>query len=759
MKLFDDANGPLTIVQIAPDYYPVPPPAYGGIERVVHTLTERLVGLGHRVILYAPEGSATSAELNAYTHGTGNPEGIRDTVVRTLPTQVDIIHDHTHSSVIGKLNLPIPTVCTLHATVHNHIEHPVYISRISQLAAGDPAGCFIYNGVSPNEFDYAEQKSDFLLYMGVISPHKGIHHAIHIAEATGQKLVIAGPVYSTEYFQAEIEPALRRNPLLQYVGEVGGIEKRRLLKEARCMLFPTCCEEAFGLVMVEAMMSGTPVLALANGAVPEVMSGFPELVCQSVEEMLDKAERSRFPSSPALRSYAMSRFIDEEMARQYVQLYRRLLAVNERTAAGIEQWKALQRSDQAIRQCELIHQSKTASLDDRLHACYEAAEIWHEQGDAEQERVTIYRSFEYAAPRAEFCCKLGYLYLEQEDYAKAAYWYKLATEIEPPSSRTGFYKEACWTWLPHLQLCICRYHMGDIASAYRHNEIAREYYPNERHILFNKTFLEPLLANGGSDSGRQVEVQLNGVGGMPFRMRLALPGFLEETIAERGAWEPELARRLSRYVESGGIFIDIGANIGYHTLYMASKGEDIQCLAFEPHPDICGQLAENVKLNGYEHVEVYAHALSDRDGKLSFFRQSMTAYNRGLSGATISDSSASGGDFEPIEIEARTLDQSLTEQQRRHASVIKIDTQGYEFEALHGAMDTIRESQPVIAFEYHPYGSRPLEAIIGLLEGYTLYKLQIWTGELRRLDEEDPAGFEQDYICIPGHLEPVISSP
>jgi len=758
MKPFEATSGPLTIVQVAPDYYPVPPPAYGGIERVIHTLTERLIGLGHRVILYAPGGSGTSAELIAYAHGTGNPEGIRDRVSRTLPVHVDIIHDHTHSSVIGKLNLPIPTVCTLHATVHNHIEHPVYISRTSQLAAGDPAGCFIYNGVSPDEFDYAEQKSDYLLYMGVMSPHKGIHHAIHIAESTGQKLIMAGPVYSTDYFQSDIEPALKRNPLLQYVGEVGGLEKRRLLKEARCMLFPTCCEEAFGLVMVEAMMSGTPVLSLANGAVPEVMSGFPELVCQTVEEMREKAERSRFPSSAALRSYAMSRFIDEEMAQQYVQLYRRLIAGNKWSREGIGQWKELKRNDHALRQCERIIHSDAAELNDRLHSCYEESEIRHEQGDIVKAREAVYRSFEYAPPRAEFCCKLGYLYLEKKDYAKAAYWYKLATEIEPPSDRRGFYKEACWTWLPHLQLGICLYHTGNIQEAYRHNEIAREYFPDERHILFNKSFLEPLLAKERASSSLQVEVQLTGPEDIPFRMQLALPGFLEETIAERGAWEPELAKLLCRYVKPGGIFVDIGANIGYHTLYMASRGEKVQCLAFEPHPDIYSQLTENVRLNEYGHVETYNHAISDNDGSLSFYRQSMSAYNRGLSGATLADSSASGSDFEPIEVEARTLDHSLKDEQKKRISVIKIDTQGFEYEALCGAMDIIRQSKPVIAFEYHPYGSRPLADIIGLLEGYELYKLQIWTGELRRMEEEDPAGYEQDYICIPSHYEPLIPS-
>ncbi|WP_162848389.1 FkbM family methyltransferase [Paenibacillus nanensis] len=747
MKRYDGTLERLTIVQVAPDYYPIPPLAYGGIERVVHTLTEQLVRLGHRVILYAPEGSVTSAELVTYTHSGGNPGMIRDKVVRTLPQDVDIIHDHTHSSVIGRLELPIPTVCTLHATVNNGVANPVYLSESSRRAAGGGSGHYIYNGIDPEDFDFSEEKSDYLLFMGVISPHKGVHHALRIAEETGQRLVLAGPVFSMDYFRSEIEPALRRNPRLEYAGEVGGADKRRLLKEARCMLFPTCCEEAFGLVMVEAMASGTPVLALANGAVPEVMSGFPELICRDVEEMKEKLALGLFPESRDLRNYALRMFTHEEMTRRYVELYRRLIDTNIATKNEKMQQEIV--SDQlVIRLCEAIMRDEKSTVGQKLAACDEAAELWRLREEPEKEKSYVFRSFEYAAPRAEFCCRLGYLYMRMEDYAKAAYWYRLATQLEPPAEKGAFYIEACWTWLPHVQLCVCCYRLGDVEAAYRHNEAARALKPDDPHVIYNRSFLEPLVTARGPEADHFEEVELEGANGSRFRMSLRLPGFIEETIRERGGWETGLARLIARRMKNGGVFADIGANIGFHSLYIASIGESVHCVSFEPHPELHLQLKENAELNGFTNLTAYECAVADVSGDIDFRLQSMNAYNRGLSGSMQSVSTVDNA-FTAARVAALTLDEALSDDQKNRVRAIKIDTQGIEFEVLRGAAETVRRSRPLVAFEYHAYGTRPLEEMMALLPGYMIYKLQAWTGELRRLEEEDPPDFEQDYIALP----------
>lgn len=752
MKPFDEEHRKLTIVQVAPDYYSVPPPAYGGIERMVHTLTEQLVRLGHRVILFAREGSVTRAELIPYHHIPGHPESIRDTVIRLLPEGVDVIHDHTHTSVIGRERLPVPTLCTVHATVDNGVEHPVYGSHSSRNHAGVNEGEFVFHGINPNEYEYAAAKQQFLLFMGVISPHKGVQHALRIAEETGQRLILAGPIFSSEYFRTDIEPVLKRNPHIEYVGEVGGDRKKELLRDASCMLFPTCCEEAFGLVMIEALISGTPVLALDNGAVPEVLSGFPELVCRTVDEMKDKLLAGQFPGAEALRNYVLDRFSHEKMARQYLGLYFRLCDSHVIQHAGISRWKELEREDLAVQACDAIIDSEKVSLGDRLHACNEAAEIWRLRRNEEQEKRYVFRSFEMAPPRAEFCCRLGYLYMQLEEYARASYWYRLATQIERPEDRS-FYIESCWTWLPYIQLCVCSYRLGDPEAAYRYNEQARKYVPEDQLVEHNKTFLESLLhiSSGITSSVDRFEKELTGPNGSLFRMSLSLPGFIEETIRDQGAWEPGLAKLLIRFLQPGRLFVDVGANIGYHTLFIASSNEQIQCIAYEPNPEIFSSLDENVKLNGFMNIKAICQAIGDSEGKTEFYMQRETAYNRGLSGASLGPG-VDPEEFVACRIPVIPLDEALY-LNPMEVGVLKIDTQGYEYEVLRGAQNIITRSKPVIAFEFHTYGTHRLEDIFPLLPGYRFYKLQAWTGEWRPATESDPPGFEGDYICIPDGME------
>ena len=129
-------------------------------------------------------------------------------------------------------------------------------------------GFFVYNGIDLNEYQFSDVKEDYLLFLGLLNWHKGINYAIDVAEKTNQKLIIAGPIFNWTYYTKEIEPRIKNNPNIQYVGEVGGQQKQDLLKKAKCFLFPTSWEEPFGLVMIEAMACGTPVLAFPNGAVP-----------------------------------------------------------------------------------------------------------------------------------------------------------------------------------------------------------------------------------------------------------------------------------------------------------------------------------------------------------------------------------------------------------------------------------------------------------------------------------------------------------
>ncbi|MFC2947374.1 tetratricopeptide repeat-containing glycosyltransferase family 2 protein [Virgibacillus sediminis] len=129
-------------------------------------------------------------------------------------------------------------------------------------------------------------------------------------------------------------------------------------------------------------------------------------------------------------------------------------------------------------------------VEDKISACDKLADCYYHLGETDRERETVFQSFLYDSPRAEFCCRLGYQFLNNQEYKKAAFWYELAASMEKPEKNMGFLLNDCWTWLPHLQLCICYYHLGEHKRAYEHNEVARKYRPNDRTILSNKEFFE-----------------------------------------------------------------------------------------------------------------------------------------------------------------------------------------------------------------------------------------------------------------------------
>ena len=147
----------------------------------------------------------------------------------------------------------------------------------------------------------------------------------------------------------------------------------------------------------------------------------------------------------------------------------------------------------AIEVCQDFLKTGQGWVEDEISACGKLADCFQALGESEKQLEYIYKSFDYASPRAEFCCRLGFHFLDAKRYEQAEFWYKLATQLVRPVENSGFMTEACWTWLPHLQLCVCYDRLGKHELAYQHNEIAREYSPENPQVLFNKKYFENLL--------------------------------------------------------------------------------------------------------------------------------------------------------------------------------------------------------------------------------------------------------------------------
>jgi FkbM family methyltransferase len=241
-------------------------------------------------------------------------------------------------------------------------------------------------------------------------------------------------------------------------------------------------------------------------------------------------------------------------------------------------------------------------------------------------------------------------------------------------------------------------------------------------------------------------ITLNSITGT-FNMVLKRPGLVEDGIYQLGSWEPHLAKMLSNNMKEGSIFLDIGAYIGYHSLYMASISPKITCISFEPHPMIYKQFIKNADINQMDNIVVHNLAVGDFNGRIHFYMQNDSCYNQALS--SIEPYEGIDDNFEKVDINMVTLDKFIDDKIKRRVSAIKIDTQGYEYQVIHGALDIIHASRPVIAFEYHTHSERSLKEILNLIPDYDVYKIQPFTGEIRSLADADPANFLNDFICIP----------
>jgi glycosyltransferase involved in cell wall biosynthesis len=338
----------MRILQVAPLFERVPPVTYGGTERVVSYLTDALVDLGHDVTLIASGDSITRAELIAASpRSLRLDENCRDSlayhllalgIVATRADEFDVIHFHT-----GFLQLPLArrlqtaSVTTLHGRLDVPDLDPLMrefsdlaLVSISDAQRPETEGVrwvgTVHHGLPPELLPFRDHSEDYVAFIGRVSPEKRVDRAIEIARRAGVELRIAAKVDAVDrqYFEAEIEP-LMHQPGIHYLGEINEQEKASLLGGAKALLFPIDWPEPFGMVVIEAMSCGTPVVAWNHGSVPELIEdGANGVIVDSVESAAAALRSVSAIDRRACRAIFEDRFTAERMARDYVAIYESL---------------------------------------------------------------------------------------------------------------------------------------------------------------------------------------------------------------------------------------------------------------------------------------------------------------------------------------------------------------------------------------------------------------------------------------------------
>ncbi|WP_205538725.1 glycosyltransferase family 4 protein [Mycobacterium kyogaense] len=339
--------GPLKIGIIAPPWASVPPPAYGGTESVVSELVAGLAAAGQEVILYATADSTVPVPLvRATARSTWDRIGHGEVELPHVMegyealTGCDIIHDHTllgpswalasgHHRVVTTSHGPLNG--ELNAIYRRYAKRiPVIaISRDqAQRAPEVMVDRVIHHGLDPASYPVGNGDGGFLLFLGRMTPDKGVRQAALAARAAGRRLVVAAKSRENSeqaYFHDQVEPLLGDN--VEFIGEVGGQEKLELLGAATALLNPIQWPEPFGLVMIEALACGTPVIASPTGAAPEIVDdGVTGFLCSDGDALVRAIGNVDQLSRRACRDAVVKRFSTDRMVRDHLALYRELVS-------------------------------------------------------------------------------------------------------------------------------------------------------------------------------------------------------------------------------------------------------------------------------------------------------------------------------------------------------------------------------------------------------------------------------------------------
>lgn len=343
----------MKILELAPLWETIPPLAYGGTEAIVSLLADGLVQAGHDVTLFASGDSKTLAKLHSvYPRSLRTAYDLRDrvpydclhsAVALCEAEDFDIVHNHAGELAMAMSHLiKTPMLTTMHCLITPDTKivwdnYPWFYNTISYAQRKTMPNIrnknfvgVVHNAIDVESFPFSEEKDDYLLFLARISPEKGTHHAIEVARKLGKELLIAGKVdqVDRDYFEKEIEPKIDGKQV-QFLGEVDAKQKRKLYARASCLLAPISWEEPFGLFLIEAMACGTPVIAFARGAAPElIIHGRTGYLVQDVEQMVKAVYLIEQIDPRNCRDYVKRNFDKQQMVRNYIAACEKVLNLN-----------------------------------------------------------------------------------------------------------------------------------------------------------------------------------------------------------------------------------------------------------------------------------------------------------------------------------------------------------------------------------------------------------------------------------------------
>jgi glycosyltransferase involved in cell wall biosynthesis len=341
----------MRIAMLAPLWKTVPPQKYGGTELIASLLADELVDIGHDVTLFACGGSKTKAKLipiidrplydilGGFKFDAVPFQDIievKNAFDMAKNGQFDIIHNHMgfHVAAFGNIS-PVPIITTNHSSLPPDNEalaraakDSSYISISNSQRSLAPYLNYIetvYHGIKTQDFSFNNNPDDYLLYLASMSKDKGADIAIEITKKANMKMIMAGDIKDQAYFDLELGPKIDGEQIV-FLGEVGTKQKKELMENAKAYVFPIRWSEAFGLTVVEALASGTPVIAFSSGSLPEIIdNGKTGFLVKDIDQAVDAINKIKNISRLECRRQAVERFDVSIMAKNYVKVYESLI--------------------------------------------------------------------------------------------------------------------------------------------------------------------------------------------------------------------------------------------------------------------------------------------------------------------------------------------------------------------------------------------------------------------------------------------------